>query len=212
MPRTLTFQLHDGREFALQPAKIDRPRLYGRSERLPVDNYGSELQPAAVDDHGSTVIRSTGSGYLNEAGQWLSPTELSAVDAAGRPLPEVPSAFHAPIVLQERFGLDEYYDHEISSVYVLRGEALPELTEALGDHEELYGFPFSYRGGHSPETGFLIPARGRLFLVTGRRVQLDFLERADTGRIDEFEDPGEQDLDFSMQRSGRHSRGTGDDS
>lgn len=208
MPRTLTFQLfkkRETREFKLEPTKIDRPRLYGRSERLPVDNYGNALQSAAVDERGTTVIRSTGSGYLDAAGRWLSSADLRPVDSEGRPLPEVPSSFQEPIVLEERASLDDYYEHEISSVYVLHGDIAAELLHIVAAQEELFTFPFSYRGGHSPERGFLIAGRDRLFLVSGRRVQLEYLERVDSGRIDEFDEPDEPELDFSFsaQRSGR---------
>ena len=195
MAKNLQFLIGE-REFALEPVKIDRTKLYGKVETVAVDGQGRELEKAYLDDTGSVVVSSSGLGYRTEDGSWAARGDLIAVDETGAPLEQRASSFDMPISLNERVSLDDYFLHEITAVYSLSGADGDHLARVLSESDELYTFPFSYRAGHISSPAFLIPGDGKVFLTVGRKVAIEFLNKQRHAPIDEVDEDDE--FDFSM--------------
>jgi glycosyltransferase involved in cell wall biosynthesis len=74
-----------------------------------------------------------------------------------------------------------------------------ELAAAVGD--DIYAFPFSYRGGLSQDEGYLQKSGETLFLFTGEKVDFEMIGVEEEGVLDDQDAaPAEEDeeLDFSM--------------
>jgi len=124
-------------------------------------------------------------------------SDLKACDSeSGKELRIVASSFDAPIALRETVPAEEFLDHEWDSVYQLTNT---DLADAVGD--DIYIFPFSYRGGSTCNDGFLMRTEAGLFLFSGSKLDYPMITLAEETIIDDFEDDVEEDideLDFSM--------------
>lgn len=198
MARTLTFLINEERINA-SLTKVDRAKLYGHREILPMDVENKPLQKAYLDEWGTVVIEQTGSGYMDADRNWCTREELTPVDAYGDELVMQPSSFDHPVPLKDRMRLDRLAEYEITAVYKLDGMHIPALAEKLGAYDGLFIFEFNYRAGHSPKKAFLNPVGQDVFMMLGNRAELTFLERPQVSQLDHREDEsGDDDLDFDM--------------
>ena len=197
MARTLTFDL-GGTAFQAEPVKLDRDKLYGKTEIVATDGAGVPCRKAWLDPDGSLVVPAGGTtnATLAADGTWLDADALKYVDEAGNELPTVPSTFDAPIALADEVDEEAFLDHVWSAVYQLSNS---DLAAALGDR--IFRFPFNYRAGPAPKEACLLASGGVAWLFAGDPVAREFVGLEQAGELEEEpeEESGEEDdLDFGM--------------
>jgi hypothetical protein len=204
MAKPLVFE-YAGQRFEFELAKISREKLYGYKETEALDDAGRRCELATLADDGHTLVGRGGValGYLTADGEWRDKGQLKPVGLEGEELKPFPSAFSAPIELTERVSTDRYLEHDIRAVYHLStaaewGELKDELTSGT-----VFSFPFSYRGGLTPDAGFLLANfAGEVFLAVGKRADVRFVDLKETAELlaeeaDEGEEEGDM-MDFEM--------------
>ena len=197
---------YSGDEVSCGLNKVDRSKLYGyvKSEVLDENNEACHL--ATLSDDGKTLIGSGGLtyAYIGVDGNWYDKKELKPVDLDGNELQPVKSTLGVPIELKEKVDIETYLDHNIRLIYALDPEeGFPSgLLDELSDGA-IYSFPFSYRGGLNPDTGFLLEGGdGTIWLAVGAETDIQMLgfEQA-AAAVEEEEDQGGGDddlMDFGM--------------
>ena len=197
MAKELRFVI-SGKSFSGQPVKLEREKIYGRSEIVATDREGHVCVSASLDPEGTLIIPSGAvkPGLLDDSGNWIEKSALRMIDENGQEPAAVPSSFDGEILLSQKVTREEFLDHIWKSVYQLD---IPELVPLIG--EDIYAFPFSYRGGFSVDDGFLLTASGKCWLFTGEPVDFPFIGIEEEGVLDD-PDPEEtdsaDDLDFDM--------------
>lgn len=200
MARPLNFILN-GVYFAVSPTKLERKKVYGWTELRATAADGSICRQANLDSNGQTIIPKGAIklGTLKDDGSWMEKSELVAVHADGSIAESIPSSFDADIVLDTKVSTEEFLDNVITSVYQLDGDSASELITALGN--DIYSFPFSYRGGYEASNGFLLSNANIPYIFVGSQAQFDFIGLDEQGVIDEPDEEveiDEDELDFSM--------------
>lgn len=202
MPRELILSL-DGREFPVTMVKIDRDKLYGSVEIEAFDEKGREASLRVLAADGKTLIDKGGTSLatVNEKGTSVDRTSLKAVDENGDPIEPVPSSFNGPNVL-ERATTDEYLSQMLKSVYLLgpgeEGDIKYLLDHLAGD--DIFTFPFSYRGGLEYDKAFVLGAENEAFMVVGKPAEFVFLKLNQATVLDSVEEQevSVDDLDFDL--------------
>ncbi|HEX6278553.1 MAG TPA: hypothetical protein VFZ49_00940 [Pyrinomonadaceae bacterium] len=181
----------DGNEFEVLITRIDRDDLYGRVEVEAFDEKGkpAELKVLAAD--GKTLIEKGGTALevVNEKGDSIDRSELVPVDLDGDPLPKVESSFGQTNEL-ERAETDDYLGLVVKSVYVLdppEDSALDYLMEHL-DGNQMFKFPFSYRGGIEHDAAYIIGNGKDAFMVLGKEGEVDYLSLNQATKLEPEED------------------------
>lgn len=197
MAKELLFSL-GGSLYGSAPVKLERKKLYGWSSMVATDRQDMTCISAYLSPDDSMVIPSGAfkQGTVDDEGRWVDKSELTAYGENGQALAVVPSSFDSTIELRETVPAEEFLDHEWDSVYQL---ANTELADAVGD--DIYVFPFSYKGGTTRNDGFLMRTDAGLFLFSGSKLDYPLVTLAQETVIDDFEDDLEEDideLDFSM--------------
>jgi hypothetical protein len=202
MARSLILSL-DGQEFPVSLVKVDREKLYGEIEIEAFDEKGNEATLKVLAADGRTLIDKGGTALtiVNEDGVSISRTELSAVDADGQPIEPVPSSFTQTNVLSSA-SAEEYLSQIVKSIYVLQpadGTDLDYLQSHL-DGEQIYTFPFSYRGGLEYDSAYVIGADSNAFMIVGKPAALQYvkLNQAATLESVEEEEISADDIDFDL--------------
>lgn len=177
MAKPLVLQFGD-RDLPFDMAKIDRDKLYGFKKTEAYDLQGRRCELATLTNDGQTMVAlgGTGMGYLNSDGEWYSKTDLTAVDAEGKPFEPVASSFLAPIKLFDTATVEDYLQHNIKSIYELNIDVeCDDLRQELSKGT-IFTFPFSYRGGIEADTAFLLTnEEGTLFLALGVPSKIEFV-------------------------------------
>lgn len=197
MARTLSFDLA-GREYATEPAKLDRAKLYGRTETVALDAAGNPCELVLIDPSGTLLIPSggTGMGLLAPDGRWVDRAELVPTGADGAAVASAPSSFDAPVVLDRVATAEELLDAAIGAVYELGDD--PALLAALGDR--IHAFDYRFRAGPGGSDAFVLASGGMAFMLVGQRLNHEWLslDAAAEDLDDETEDDELDDLDFGM--------------
>lgn len=190
MAKALQFELA-GRLFESEPVKLDRKKIYGHKEIAAFDADGNECTQCQLDAAGELLIPSGAVKIvsLDEDGNSIERDEMILTDAQGNSPENHPSSFEAPLVLNETVSDETFLDHIWKAVYQISN---PELAEAVGDN--IYSFPFSFRGGHTLDDGFLLAADGACFLFSGEKAEFHLLDAPDAGVLEDEEDNTEDDL------------------
>lgn len=190
MAKALQFELA-GRLFESEPVKLDRKKIYGHKEIAAFDADGNECTQCQLDAAGELLIPSGAVKIvsLDEDGNSIERDEMILTDAQGNSPENHPSSFEAPLVLNETVSDETFLDHIWKAVYQISN---PELAEAVGDN--IYSFPFSFRGGHTLDEGFLLAADGACFLFFGEKAEFPLLDAPDAGVLEEEEENNEDDL------------------
>ena len=195
MAKELTFELA-GTQYGATPSKLDRKKIYGWGEIVATDRNGESCNAAYLSAEDSIIIPSGGLklAVTDDDGNWVDKTSLITCNERGIPLPIHKSSFDAPILLHRKVTLDEFIDNHWESVYQLCNQ---ELADSIGDN--IYYFPFSYRGGTTISNGYLLNTPNGLFLFTGEKQEFPILTLSDQSVIsdDEVEEDID-DLDFGM--------------
>jgi hypothetical protein len=203
MAKPLVFQFK-GSELPMAMCKVDRSGLYGFIETEVLDEKGRVCTTCALAGDGQTVIGSGGSAFatLSHDGRWLEKAKLSPVDREGKKLTPVPSSFGAPIELGKTASIDEYLSHSIRAIYQLNCEGDLGPLRAELKKGTIYSFPYSYRGGLSPDAGFLLQgADGNIFLAVGTPCKIEFIGLAQPAAVVDEEGAAEEEgdeIDFGM--------------
>ncbi len=198
MARKLNISLR-GSTFELEPIKLERKKLYGWVETRVTTQEGGICTSASINDDGVTLAAggSVKMGIITDDGKWAERDEFVTVDIDGNPIEGVPSSFDIGIQLHQQASEEDILATEISTVYQLNAEGDNELITALGD--EIYTFPWSYRGG-LPSTAFIVAIGPQVFILAGTPFPIEYITLDDHSMLDddaeeEFES---DDLDFSM--------------
>lgn len=200
MAKDLTMVL-GGHSYALAPTKVERKKLYGWTEMRATDANGIVCRQAGLDSNGVTIIPigATKIGMRRADGNWMEKSELQAVMPDGSKAEPVSSSFDSVINLHNKVPAETLLDNVISSVYQLSGPEAEALAAALGN--DIYMFPFSYRGGYEASNGFLISNGTVPFIFVGTEAIFDFIGLEEEATLDEPADEvemEEDELDFSM--------------
>ena len=198
MAKELVFSI-GGNLYGSAPVKLERKKLYGWSSLVATDKQNTPCISAYLSPDDALLIPSGAYKQVtvDDEGLWVEKSDLKACDSeSGKELRIVASSFDAPIALRETVPAEEFLDHEWDSVYQLTNT---DLADAVGD--DIYIFPFSYRGGSTCNDGFLMRTEAGLFLFSGSKLDYLMITLAEETIIDDFEDEVEEDideLDFSM--------------
>ncbi|MEO8572725.1 MAG: hypothetical protein ABI481_02060 [Pyrinomonadaceae bacterium] len=202
MPRELVLSL-DGREFPVTLIKIDRDKLYGSIEVEAFDEKGRDASLRVLAADGKTLIDTGGTALatVNEKGTSVDRTSLSAVDADGDAIEPVPSSFNEPNVLKKA-EIDDYLTQMYKSVYLIQppeGGDIKYLLDHL-DGDQIYTFPFSWRGGLDYDSAFVLGSSDDAFMIVGKPAELEFLRLNQSVTLDSSEEQeiSEDDIDFDL--------------
>ena len=202
MPRQLVLSL-DGREFPVTMVKIDREKLYGSVEIEAFDEKGNEASLRVLAADGKTLIDKGGTALttVNAKGSSIDRSSLVAVDENGDKIEPVPSSFNEPNILKKA-DVDDYLAQIVKSVYLLQPPEDGDI-DYLKDHlnsDQIYSFPFSYRGGLDYDQAYVIGADNEAFMIVGKPAQLEFLKMNQAAALDSTEEQeiSADDLDFDL--------------
>jgi hypothetical protein len=197
LARTLNFALAGG-EYATEPAKLDRAKLYGRTETVALDADGNPCELVLVDPSGTLLIPAggTGMGLLASDGSWVERSALVPTGTDGAALASAPSSFDAAVVLERTASAEDLLDTAVSAVYELGDD--PGLVAALGD--SVYAFEYRFRAGPSGSDAFVLVSGGTAFMLVGQKLDHEWLglHGAAADLDEEAEDDELDDLDFGM--------------
>lgn len=203
MARQLVLSL-DGREFPVALVKIDRDKLYGSVEIEAFDEKGREASLRVLAADGKTLIDKGGTALttVNEKGTSVDRSSLQAVDEDGDTIDPVPSSFNAPNVL-DRTTSDDYLAQMVKSVYLLQPPEDGDIRYLLDhlDGEQIFTFPFSWRGGLDYDKAYVLGADNEAFMIVGKPAEFKFLKlNQSTTLLDstEEEEISADDLDFDL--------------
>ncbi len=184
-------------EFAL--TRVDREKLYGRKVRTVVDEQGRPAQTALLTSDGSALIPSGGTAslYIDEAFDCVERGDLQAVDAAGKPVPAVPSTLGVEQPLTE-VAPQAVLDHVVTTVYQLSPTALGEGLKTALAAGKIFQTRFNYRDDFDVAAAFLLQNEQGPFALVAQPLAFDFVQRdAPTLAPDEESEEGGE-LDFNM--------------
>ena len=205
MPRQLILSL-DGREFAVSLVKIDRDKLYGSVEIEAFDEKGREASLRVLAADGKTLIDKGGTALttVNEKGTTVDRTTLKAVSEDGDEIEPVPSSFNGPNDLK-RAELDDYLGQMFKSLYLVQPAEEDGDIKYLLDHldgEQIYTFPFSWRGGIDYDQAFVLGSNGDAFMVVGKPAEFEFVKLNQATALDmtgeEETEISADDIDFDL--------------
>ena len=190
----------NGRSFSVAPVKLERKKIYGWNEMRVVTPDGELCQQAGLNSDGITIIPAGNikTGMLREDGLWMERSELIAIDAYGNKVKAIPSSFDTGIDLMEKTSVEDMLDHNLASVYQMTGDEAMLLSSKIGD--DIYKFPFSYRGGYEQNTAFIITNCPNVFIVVGNDGGYEYIGLEQLGYLDTVEEEMslEDEMDFAM--------------
>jgi hypothetical protein len=185
--------------FAL--TKVEREKLYGKKERVVVDELGRTCSPAWLTSDGTALVPLGGTAHVWIDERWGAHDAGArrAVDAEGRPLVPAPSTLG---VSQDAFevGAARLLEHVTHTVYELTPESLADTLRTALARGAIFEAPFVYRESYEPDRVFLLASEEGTFALVGRPTGFSMLERAQPAPppAPDGDDELEDDLDFSM--------------
>ncbi|MFM9903564.1 MAG: hypothetical protein ACKVQJ_03205 [Pyrinomonadaceae bacterium] len=202
MARPLILSL-DGQEFSVTLVKIDREKLYGKVDIEAFDEKGREASLRVLAADGKTLIDKGGTALatITDKGDSIDRNDLIPVNADGEKIEQVPSSFGQINVLKA-VSVEDYFTQVVKSVYLVEPFENADL-KALYDHlstQQIFTFPFSWRGGIEYDNAHLIGAGTEAFIVVGKQAEFQFikLNQAAVLENDEEEEISADDLDFDL--------------
>lgn len=183
-------------------AKVDRSKLYGRRERVVLDESGAPCTAALLTADGAALAPpgSIAHVYVDDALGTVDRAELTAVDREGKPQKSVPATLGAEQPLTTATP-EEVLEHVVVSVYQLDPTSLGDALKASLAEGTIHKTGYSYRDGFDLHPLFLLQNEEGLFGLVGRPTEFEFLAR--TSLAEEEAEPSDEDeladdLDFSM--------------
>jgi len=180
-------------------AKVDREKLYGRKERIAVDEQGRRCSSAFLTADGAAIIPSGGAAYVyvDESFGSVERSELRAVDANGQALVAVPSTLG---VAQEGRVVDaaRILAHTTTSVYELTVEELGDTLKQTLDAGGIVEIDFNYRDDYDSGLAFVLKNEHGYFALPSTPTGFEMIAR-EAVHVDEVADDDDaDDLDFAM--------------
>ncbi|MDR2861212.1 MAG: hypothetical protein LBV07_01500 [Syntrophobacterales bacterium] len=203
MARELTFALN-GKDYSVEPVKIDRKKLYGWSEIHAFDDDGNECILVSTDASGTIIIPrgGIGLGMVSDTGKWVERSRLKTISADGSSAAMMPSSYNAVNSLTRTATAEDLLDCSITAFYHLK-DAGDDFIAAIGN--DIYTFDYCYRDSFEPSPGFLLTAEidgtKELFLFTGVPNKFEYIGLNELAVADDSESEDEEDsddIDFSM--------------
>jgi hypothetical protein len=202
MARALILSL-DGHEYPVSLIKVDREKLYGKIETEAFDEKGLEAELKVLAADGKTLIDKGGTALatVTDKGDSVDRSDLVPINPEGEKIEQVTSSFGEVNVLKQS-SVQEYFSQMVKSVYLLRPHEDSDLS-GLRDQlsaEQIYTFPFSYRGGIEHDNAFVIGTGDDLFMVTGKQAEFQFIKLNQHATLDssEEEEISADELDFNL--------------
>lgn len=190
----------DGRTSAFAFKKVDRRKLYGVRQRVPLDPEGAPCGKGELLADGSLLLRAgmTAQAYFDDDGVWYALRELASVWPDGTVAEKHPSTL-GEVQPLEKVGPEAVLDARLHSVYALEPSDLDEPLRVALEAGELFQFPFSYRGGARRDVSFLVHNEHGLFALVGQPTSPSWFD-LDAVLVDDFgeDDAFDDDLDFEM--------------
>lgn len=189
--------------------KIDRSKLYGYIDSEVLDEQQRPCRLATLASDGRTLMPSGGVAlaYVSPGGLWRDKSDLKAVNLEGQPIEPVISTFKAPVDLTQAATAEDVLDHNIRMSYLLTpegdGAAFPPALVSELAAGKIYTFPFSYRGGLTADTAFLMQGHdGSIWLLVGKKTHIQLISFEQQAALaDESgaeEDAEAEEIDFGM--------------
>jgi len=203
MAKEMAFAI-GGKEFAAEPVKIDRKKLYGWSEIHAFDDDGNECMLVSTDASGTIIIPKggIGLGILSQEGQWVERSRLKTIMADGSEAKLTSSSYSEVNLLTKKTTMEEFLDCSIGACYHMRN-AGSELIDAIGS--DIYSFEYCYRDSYETSPAFLlvseIDGEKELFLLIGTQNNFDFIGLSELTAVaddEEIDDEESDDIDFGM--------------
>ncbi|MCA9607272.1 MAG: hypothetical protein KC619_16820 [Myxococcales bacterium] len=193
----------DGEESSFKFAKVDREKLYGKKERVILDENGNRCVAAFLTADGAALVPPGGTAhvYVDETFDTIERKDLRAVDDEGEALEPSPSTLGVAQALAPATA-ERLLDHVIASVYALSAESLGDgLAKALAGGA-IFECAYQYREGYDTDALFLLQNDEGVFGLVGRPSGFEYLEReasvAEALGVEDEEDDLGDDFDFSM--------------
>jgi len=205
MPRSLNF-VYNKKKFVCEITKMDRSKLYGTVSTETLDKNQNRCELATLAYDGKTVISKGGTaiGYMNPEGEWLSRSDLTAVDSEGGPVEVVESSFKIDITLDKTATIEEFLNHSVRLIYLLNPvEGDSHACRSVLDEGAIFRFNFSYRGGTSVDPAFVMSNDTGLWLLITDSNRVEFAGLSEVAVCSRAEEPEEEkedseELDFGM--------------
>ena len=163
MARALILSL-DGQEYPVVMVKIDREKLYGKIEIEAFDEKGREASLRVLAADGKTLIDKGGTALatITEKGDSIDRNDLVPIDSEGDEIKQVPSSFNEPNILKPAT-VEDYFLEIVKSVYLLEPHEDGDISGLCDQLEanNMYTFPFSYRGGIEYDNAYIIGSGGQ---------------------------------------------------
>lgn len=199
MARALVLVLGD-EESRFQITKLDREKLYGKKERVIVDEENRPCQPAWLTADGSALVPVGGTAHvwIDEAWTAAEQGERKAVDPEGEALVEHASTLDVPQAAAP-VPAERVLDHVTHTVYELSPESIGAAMRAALKEGAIFEVPFAYRGGYERDRAFVLENGEGIFALVGRPTGFPMLSHQVQPALEGPEDDElEGDLDFSM--------------
>jgi hypothetical protein len=168
MARTIVVRLGD-EESSFAFTKVEREKLYGKKERVVVDETGRECESAWLTPDGALLVPMGGTAHLWVDERWdaREQSDRVAVDPQGQPLATIPSTLGVPQTLRE---VDARRALELvtNGVYQLEADALGATLAASLKDGRFFEVPFAYRDGHERDVAILLANDEGMFALVGR--------------------------------------------
>lgn len=181
--------------------KVDRDKLYGRKERVIVDDAGSACAAAHLTADGGALVPAGGTAmlYVDASFDTVERAQLVGVDAEGNPLPTVPSTLGVEQPLTGPVDARRLLDHTVTSVYQLQPTSIgPALLAAL-DAGKIFESRFSYRDDYDASPLFVLKNADGIFALVTTPTDFPFVAKDTQAPVEDDSDAGgDDDLDFSM--------------
>jgi hypothetical protein len=192
-----------GEETGFQFVRVDRSKLYGRKERVILDESGNRCVAAYLTADGAALVPPGGTAhvYVDEGFDTIDRSVLRAVDENGKQLELVPSTLGVAQPI-EPVRPERILDFVVQSVYQLSSESLSAaLDKALSDGE-IFECRYLYKDGYASDVMFLLRNEEGTFALITSPTGFDFIAReAPLPAHPSYEEEGDElsdDLDFSM--------------
>jgi hypothetical protein len=199
MARSIVVKLGD-EQSTFGFTKVEREKLYGKKERVVVDETGRECDTAWLTPDGALLVPMGGTAHLWVDERWdaREQSDRLAVDPSGQPLPVNESTLGVVQTLRE---IDARRVLEIvtTNVYQLDAEAIGATLAAALKEGRIFELPFAYRDGYERDTAILLANDDGTFVLVGQPSGFEMLAR-DVVFTEEPAGPDELDgdLDFGM--------------
>ena len=186
-------------EFAF--AKVEREKLYGKKERVVVDEKGATCSSAWLTADGSALVLGGGTAHVHVDDRWdaYEPEERRSVREDGSPLVNLPSTLGVAQDLAPSTP-SRLPDHTTTTVYQLEALALDPALDAALTAGTIFEAPFLYRDGPTPDVLFLVKNDEGVFALVAKPTGFAPIARASEAVTTRTEDEDELDgdLDFAM--------------